>query len=598
MTDVRKASSLSQVLRGLARSRPEEAAVIHIRVPDTDDGFDTLTFAALDRAARELAGRLRTELGLDAGDRVLLQYPSGTQFPIAFFGCLYAGLITVPAPLPGRNRRERLRVKGIVRQGGIRAILTDGENHPAVAEWALTESLDDVPLLVTAGEGLPGDEAAYDGGAGDDEAASLPGDAADPETPALIQYTSGSTSDPKGVVITHGNLLHNVAAMGESFAVAPGARHGGWIPLYHDMGLIGHLLTGVLLGRGVVTLNPITFVRRPHQWLRAIDRFDIGHSNAPNFAYELCVQRITDEQIEGLDLSRWRYAINGSEPVHAATLREFTERFAPYGFRADALVPCYGMAEATLYVSGSVLREPVTLVADAEFLEKNELAHARSAGAGEATDLTTRELVSCGVLHDLACRIVDPVSGEGLAEGQVGEIWLSGPSVAKEYWDNAEATEEIFGATLDGDRYLRTGDLGALLDGELFITGRMKETLMINGRNLYPQDVEHELRAKHPELATMPGAAFTVIEERGGRHEEALVVAQEVTGQLPEEEYARLAADMKQTVSREFGLAVRGVALLRRGSVRRTTSGKIQRVAMRELYLADALQPLYADWQD
>ncbi|QEU91134.1 fatty acyl-AMP ligase [Streptomyces kanamyceticus] len=596
MTDVRKASSLSQVLRGLARSRPDEAAVIHIRVPDTDDGYDTLTYARLDLAARRLADRLRTELGLRAGDRVLLQYPSGTQFPIAFFGCLYAGLITVPAPLPGRNRRERQRVKGIVRQGGIRAILTDEENHPAVSEWARTESLDDVPLLVTAGEDPASyDEASYDGEASYDDAASLPGEAANPETPALIQYTSGSTSDPKGVVITHGNLLHNVAAMGESFAIAPGTRHGGWIPLYHDMGLIGHLLTGVLLGRGVVTLNPITFVRRPHQWLRAIDRFDIGHSNAPNFAYELCVQRVTDEQIEGLDLSRWRYAINGSEPVHAATLREFTERFAPYGFRADALVPCYGMAEATLYVSGSVLREPVTLVADAEFLEKNVLAPATGAAGAETA---TRELVSCGDVHDLACRIVDPVSGEALAEGHVGEIWLNGPSVAKGYWDNEAATVETFGATLEGDRYLRTGDLGALLDGELFITGRMKETLMINGRNLYPQDVEHELRSHHTELATLPGAAFTVVEERGGRHEEVLVVAQEVTGQLPEEEYARLAAEMKQTVSREFGLPVRGVALLRRGGVRRTTSGKIQRVAMRELYLADALQPLYADWQD
>ncbi|WP_051705248.1 fatty acyl-AMP ligase [Streptomyces sp. NRRL S-455] len=586
MNDIREAAGLPEVLRALARSQPDEAALIHIRVPDADDGHDTLTYARLDLAARELAARLRAEAGLVPGDRVLLQLPSGTRFPVAFFGCLYAGLIAVPAPLPGNNRRELLRVKGIVRQAGVRAILTDGENRPAVRAWLSAQSLEDVPLLVTEGpDGAPPGPA--------DAPPPLPGETARHDTPALIQYTSGSTSDPKGVVVTHGNLLHNVAVMGASFAVPPGTRHGGWIPLYHDMGLVGHLLTGVLLGRGAVTMNPIAFIRKPHQWLRVIDRFAIGHSNAPDFAYALCLRRTRPDQIEGLDLSRWRYAVNGSEPVHAPTLRAFTERFVPYGFRPDALVPCYGMAEATLYVSGTVSRPPATLHADAALLERNVLAAAKPADPARST---TRELVSCGELHDLTCRIVDPETGAALPDGTVGEIWLRGPGVAHGYWDNTAATEEIFGAVLDGEPYLRTGDLGALLDGELFLTGRRKEALTVNGRNLYPQDIEHELRSRHPELAALPGAAFTVVDRRGERHEEALVVTQEIARHLPDEQYARLAADMKRTVVREFGLPVRGVALLRRGTVRRTTSGKIQRVAMRELFLADALRPLYADW--
>ncbi|MGA4846168.1 fatty acyl-AMP ligase [Streptomyces sp. G5(2025)] len=589
MTDVRNASSLPEVLRGLARSRPDEAAVIHIRDPENDDGHDTLTYAGLDRRARRLAARLRTEAGLLAGDRVLLQYPSGTGFPVAFFGCLYAGLIAVPAPLPGNNGRELVRVKGIVRQAGVRAVLTDDENHAAAVGWAGEQTLRGVPLLVTGGQEVASEVTASDL---TEEGAVYDGSAS-PDTPALIQYTSGSTSDPKGVVVTHGNLLHNVATMGAAFDIPPGTRHGGWIPLYHDMGLIGHLLTGVLLGRGVVTMNPMAFVRRPHQWLRAVDRFDIAHTNAPNFAYELCLQRVRPEQIEGLDLSRLRYAVNGSEPVQAATLREFAERFAPHGLRRDALVPCYGIAEATLLVSGTVLRPPAVLLADTALLERNVLAAVTPPGASDA-----RELVSCGALQDVAGLIVDPGTGAVLPDGSIGELWLSGPAVARGYWDDAEATEETFGATLRGERYLRTGDLGALVDGELFITGRMKETLVINGRNLYPQDVENELVGRHAQLAKLPGAVFTVPQQHGERHEEALVVTQEVAGRLSDEELARLAAAMKQTVSREFGLPVRGVALLRRGTVRRTTSGKIQRVAMRDLFLADALRPLYADWRD
>ncbi|MDR3082651.1 MAG: fatty acyl-AMP ligase [Streptomyces sp.] len=568
MTDLRTAHGLPSVLHALACSVPERAAVIHVHSPDADeDGHVEVSYAELDGRARRLAHALRDVVALAPGDRVLLLHPSGIDFPVAFFGCLYAGLVAVPAPVPGANRRERLRLSGIVRQAGIHAVLTDDRNLDAVRSWAESEAPGHVRVLSTSGwpaADQPGVPAVSPPGLG-------------PNSTALVQYTSGSTAEPKGVVISHRNLLYNVATMGEVFALPSGARHGGWIPLYHDMGLVGHLLTGVLLGRGSVLMDPLAFVRRPHHWLRVVDRYDIGHSCAPDFAYDLCVRRVDDEQAAGLDLSRWRYAVNGSEPVRATTLRAFAERFARHGLRADAPAPCYGLAEATLYVSGTTGRRPVT---------RRLAADDRS---GE------RELVSCGRPHGVDCLIVDPETGTPVPEGRAGEIWLRGPGVGQGYWGDPDATERTFGARVPGageQRRLRTGDLGILLDGELFVTGRIKETLLVSGRTVHPQDIEGELRYVHLELAALPGAAFTVPARREG---EILVVAHEVRGRLGPEESARLAADMKRTVGREFGVAVGAVALLRRGTVRRTTSGKIQRGVMRELFLAGALRPLFTD---
>ncbi|KHJ61487.1 AMP-binding protein, partial [Burkholderia glumae] len=331
-------------------------------------------------------------------------------------------------------------------------------------------------------------------------------------------------------------------------------------------------------------MTPTMFVTRPFAWLRMIDRYDIHYSAAPNFAFDLCARRVTDEQLGRLDLSRWTFATNGSEPVQAATLAAFARRFAAAGFRVDALCPCYGMAEATVYVSGKGRRGPHLIEADAQAYAERRFAPARR-------DAAARELVSCGVPVGYEVRIVDPQTNEVLPPDRFGEIWLRGESVARGYWRNEAATEATFRARTRGgdDYFMRSGDLGLLHEGELYVCGRIKEMLISNGRNLYPQDIEFELREQHPELASRLGAVFGVSASRG----EAIVVTHEVRGVPDDATLARLAQGIRATVSREFGAPVGGVVLLRQGSVRRTTSGKIQRRAMRELFLSGALDALH-----
>ncbi|WP_217213739.1 fatty acyl-AMP ligase [Streptomyces sp. AC550_RSS872] len=578
MPSLRDTSDLISAVRANAAEMPEEEAVIHVHDPEQEDGHTSLTYAELDHRARRLAVYLRQHLA--AGERALLQYSSGTDFPVAFFGCLYASIIAVPAPLPESNQREQLRVKGIVRDADVRAVLTSTAQLDQVTAWAEAEGLTGLPMLATDGD---------DVGATGTEAWEHP--AVDRATPAMLQYTSGSTSEPKGAVITHGNLLHNIQAMEDALPLPDGGRHGGWIPMHHDMGLIGHLLGGVLTGRSAVLMPPMTFVRRPHLWLRAIERYDVKFSSAPNFAYALLNDRVTDQQLAALDLSGWRYAGNGSEPIQARTLRAFSERFRSAGLRTESVMAGYGMAEATLLVATAPNRPPLTLRVDADALEQHRIVRA------EPTEDRYRELVGCGPLFGINAIIVAPDSGERLPDGRIGEIWLRGESVAHGYWNNETATQQTFGATTqDGDTgYLRTGDLGAFVDGDLFITGRIKETLFLHGRNLYPQDIEHEVQRRHTELRSLPGAAFTVPAGTGARNAEDLVITQEIRGRFSDTELARISAGIKQTVSREFGLPVASVALLRPGAVHRTTSGKIQRIAMRQLFLGNELRPLHLD---
>ncbi|PVC83220.1 peptide synthetase [Streptomyces sp. CS014] len=578
MPSLRDTSDLISAVRENAVDKPAEEAVIHVHDPEQEDGHTSLTYAELDRRARRLAVYLRQHLA--AGERALLQYSSGTDFPVAFFGCVYAGVIAVPAPLPESNQREQLRVKGIVRDADVRAVLTSTTQLDQVAAWAEAEQLTGLLLLATDGE-----EVAATGTEGWEHPA------VDRATPVMLQYTSGSTSEPKGAVITHGNLLHNIQAMKDALPLPDGGRHGGWIPMHHDMGLIGHLLGGVLTGRSAVLMPPMTFVRRPHLWLRAVERYDVKYSCAPNFAYALLNDRVTDQQLATLDLSSWRYAGNGSEPIQARTLRAFSERFRLAGLRPASVATGYGMAEATLLVASATHRPPLTLRVDPEALEQHRIVR-----AGPTED-RYRELVSCGSLFDIEAIIVAPDSGERLPDGRIGEIWLRGESVAHGYWNNEPATRQTFEATTqDGDTgFLRTGDLGAFVDGDLFITGRIKETLFMHGRNLYPQDIEHEVQRQHSELRSLPGAAFTVPAGPGGTSAEDLVITQEIRGRFSEAELTRISTGIKQTVSREFGLPVASVALLRPGAVHRTTSGKIQRVAMRRLFLGNGLRPLHLD---
>ncbi|MFC4497394.1 fatty acyl-AMP ligase [Streptomyces ovatisporus] len=563
----------------LARTAAHSAEDAFVFLPDGTGGSgpEHLTYALLDQEARRTAAWLQ-EHGA-SGRQVLLLYPTGTAFIKAFTGCLYAGAVAVPAPLPTEQGQHFSRVSGILRDSEARAVLTDSANAPAIGEWLAAEGMTDVLCLATDSAGYA-DPAAY----------TEPTVA--PESLAFLQYTSGSTSNPKGVMVSHRNLLANEETIHRVVRSTSGSTIGGWLPFYHDMGLIGHILQPLYMGARSVLMSPVSFLKRPHRWLEMIGEYGIQIGGGPNFAYELCLRRVTDEQLATLDLSRWHSAVNGAEPIRAETVRAFTERFAPAGFRPEAFFPCYGMAETTLLVSGAPRgTRPVLRDVDAAGLEGGELAPPQ---AGE----TSRTLVSSGACDDFEIRIVDPETRRERPRGSVGEIWLKGESVATGYWKSPETNKEIFDAVIegassggngqDGGGWLRTGDLGALDDGELYVTGRLKELIIFSGRNLYPQDVERVVQAGEKALNAGSGAVFSVESDR-----EHLVVVQEVRASALSGDLPSAAGEIQRRVSREFNVPAGNVVLVRPGTVRKTTSGKIQRTLMRKLFLEGALTPLH-----
>ncbi|MEU2117665.1 fatty acyl-AMP ligase [Streptomyces sp. NPDC016459] len=561
---------MSEILELHARDRGQQPAVTIVSDPSDPASAQLLSYAQLDQVARVFAQQLLQVCPV--GSRVLLLQPTSVEFVASVLGCLYAGLIAVPSSMPGRYKQDQRRVLSIARDADVGCVLTTPDEREGVVDWAEQQGFT-VPVLSPRVDlALRADDFQVHGSYH--------------ETIAVLQYTSGSTNDPKGSVVTHGNLLANAATTAATFPLAEGEKFGGWLPNYHDMGLMGLILSPLLTGFGTVLMSPAAFLRRPRTWLQLIDHFDIAATAAPNFAYELCVTRVTEDDVRGLDLSRWKYAVSGSEPVKASVLDDFAARFASAGFRPETFAPCFGMAEATLLVSSTPRRKPVVLRCDPDALEQGRVEPAVD-GAG-------RTLVSCGGLLDMDARIVHPQTLQELPLGQVGEIWLRGGSVVRGYWRNEEATAATFDRRLgDEDGFLRTGDLGALVDGELYVTGRIKDMLIIRGRNVYPHDIEHELRLHHEPLRDTFGSVVTVPSDDGD--DGHLVVIHEVRRRSPEQELAKLAAQMRKTVSREFGLRAHSVLIMRRGEVRRTTSGKVQRSSMRSLYVSGELQPLWAD---
>ncbi|MGW2289929.1 fatty acyl-AMP ligase [Streptomyces phaeochromogenes] len=573
MDELTLATSVAALLRRRVREKHDDQAVAHVAHFDGPDGVTSWTYGRLDEEARAVAARLRQRHS--PGDRALLLYPVGLPFVAAFLGCQYAGVIAVPAPEPGQYSQQRRRLRAIATDADVRTVLTDSSAYEAVLAWRAEDRLDHLQVIAT-------DVPDQDSGILD------AGDTAETDhgTVVLLQYTSGSTGDAKGVMITNGNMLHNAAAYLRAVRQKPGFRSGGWLPLYHDMGLSAQLLPALMAGGTCHLMQPMTFVRRPHLWLRMIDTFRLQVSHAPNFAYELCQRKIKDEQVAGLDLSCWEYAGNGSEPVQASVLTAFAKRFADQGFQETTLGPSYGMAETVVYVSGASGRRPVVRSVDAELLEQGEFVPAR-------LGRQARHLVGCGQVETAYdVRVVDPVTRRTMPPDGLGEIWLRGPSVSPGYWRRKESSRETFDAQLaDGDGgWLRTGDLGIVVDGEIFVSGRIKDMLIVRGRNLYPHDIENELRLQHPELGQV-GAAFGVSSTEAEPAEERVVVTHEVRGN-DADRLAALGKAMKLTVAREFGTEST-VALLRPGSVLRTTSGKVRRGEMRRLYLAGELAPVW-----
>lgn len=556
-------------LRERAVDTPTDPAAFFVS-GSSEISWVSQNYSELDLHARRIAAWLQERY--NPGDRALLVYSPGLEFVTAFFGCVYAGLIAVPAPVPSRSAHQHRRLAAITRDAGVKVLLTQEEDRATLEKWAADAGVTGLAFHTT------------DSGDGDPAVWSEP--TVSPDTVALLQYTSGSTGDPKGVVVSHGNLMLNGQRLFDAAGVGETGRAGGWIPLYHDMGLIGLMLPGILIGRGYAQLDSLSFLRNPYQWLRMMDELDVNITCSPDFGYDMCVRRVTDEQLAELDLSRLTAAVNGSEPVRAGTLDRFQERFGPAGFRPGSMAPMYGLAEATLVVSGIAGREPVRTSVDVAGAERGILAPA-------AATHPSRLLIGCGPACGSDAVIVDPDTAEVLPDGRIGEIWLSGPCVAGGYWGNEQATEATFRArTADGrGPFLRTGDLGGWLDGDLYVTGRRKDVLVVHGRNLYPHDIEEELRAQHDELDGMLGAVFMVGGTDGVDAEPCIVAVHEIRWQPDDERLGPLAAAMKQTIAREFGVPVGAVALVRPRSVRRTTSGKIQRSAMCELYVTGQLVP-------
>ncbi|MFE5210997.1 fatty acyl-AMP ligase [Streptomyces sp. NPDC056600] len=563
--------TLTEHIRAQAVRTPDREALILLTEHRGGLRPRTITYAALDRSVRGLAAVLARHVR--PGERVLVAHRSRELFVTAFLACLHAGAVAVPvAPPDGRGHHDQ-RVAGIVRETAAVCVLTSTDEAGEVSRLLARTGHGEVVCLPTDG---PAADAPTAVGPGSDEPSAPDADAV-----AYLQYTSGSTRDPRGVVVTHRSLLANQRAIRQALGTREGVRVGGWLPLYHDMGLVGQLLHPLWLGGTAVLLTPAAFVRRPANWLETISRHRIAVSAAPDFAYEMCVRRVNDSQLVGLDLSCWETAVDGGEPVDATTLAAFAERFAPAGLDPRALTPCYGLAEATLMVSGS--REDgaaAPLPVDAVALESGRLEEP----AGQV-----RLLAHCGPPASADVRIVDPDSHAEVPDGHVGEIWVRGAGVGPGYWARPAETNAAFGCRIagQGGGYLRTGDLGAFHDGLLYVTGRLKDMIVVAGRNLYPQDLERTVQ----QVSGVFGAA-TAFAVPGVR--ERIVVVQELrAGSRYDVDLAALVAAVQQRIIEEYDVRAAAVLLVRPGTVRRTTSGKVERAAMRRLFLRGELAPLH-----
>ncbi|MFO0958314.1 MAG: amino acid adenylation domain-containing protein [Isosphaeraceae bacterium] len=536
---------------------------------DAEDAVH-LTFRGLfDRALA--VGRKLRELGLE-GERALLLYPAGLDFVAAFFGCMAGGVVAVPSHLP-RPNRPMPRLRAIVEDARPRAVLTVADLLGDFERWvAGVPELAGLPCLATDLE---------------TEAAPAPG-TPDPGALAFLQYTSGSTATPKGVMVTHANLMHNSSCIHRVFGTYPDGKGVCWLPAFHDMGLIGGVLQPIYCGAESILMSPVSFLQRPVRWLEAISKTGATISGGPNFAYELCARKTTPEQKSGLDLSTWRTAFNGAEPVRPETLDLFAEAFGPCGFRKEAFLPCFGLAEGTLLVTGKPWdTAPSVLSIRGDALERDR---GEPADPGEPGG---RDLAGSGrAAEGIGVLIVEPETRRRLEAGQVGEIWVRGGGVARGDWGRPDETAATFDARTDRGEgpFLRTGDLGFARDGELFVTGRLKDLMIVRGRNIYPQDVEATAERSHPLLRPASAAAFSV--EVGG--EERVVVVLETDRPGKKDNVEGVLTAIRAAVAEHHEIDLHAIRLVKALSIPKTSSGKVQRHACRRQFLEDGLDVVAA----
>jgi acyl-CoA synthetase (AMP-forming)/AMP-acid ligase II len=558
-------TNLVEILRRRAATDPHRLAYRFL--DDRARETESVPYGELDRQARSVAAGLQSRTA--PGDRVLLMLPSAREFIVAFLGCLYAGRVAVPA-YPPRPNQSLDRLNAIVRDARPAvAIATSAFSHSTSVDRGTPPEWGEMSQL-TLGPLLEGDSDPW-------KAPAVAGEI------AFLQYTSGSTCDPKGVMVSHANVMANQEMIAQAFGHSEQTVVAGWQPLFHDMGLIGNVLQPLYLGVPCILMPPTGFLLKPRRWLEVISRYRVTTSGGPNFGYDLCVQKISEEDRAGLDLSCWSVAFNGSEPVRAATLDRFVERFGPCGFRREAFYPCYGLAEATLFVcGGAAVESPVLCQAPPD-----ESSRPGAEVSSEGRPVPTRELVSCGYAWSGAkVVIVDPEAMTVCPAGRIGEVWVSGPNVALGYWNRPDDTT-FHGRLGDGGEgpFLRTGDLGFFQSGQLFITGRLKEVIIIRGTNYYANDIERVVEDSHPALRRGGGAAFALEDGTGTR----LVVVHELERNALRSDVNEIVSRIRQGVAEEHALRAHAICLLRPGSIPRTSSGKVRRYLCRAAYLDGTL---------
>jgi acyl-CoA synthetase (AMP-forming)/AMP-acid ligase II len=564
-------SNIVEILQRRARSQGEKVAYIFLR--DGANKETRLTYQELDLKAKVIACQLRQLLA--PGSRALLVYPygAGLEFITAFFGCLYGGIVAVPCH-PPKNRLTTLEVQTRLESAEAEIVLTESSSfnklNLKLSDWGKAA----LHCLDTEKIELPGN--------------TWTAPEITAETLAFLQYTSGSTGEPKGVMINHGCLLQNQEILKQAFGHTSDLVGVSWLPLFHDMGLIGNVIQPIYVGGSCVIMSPVSFVQKPICWLQAISKYRATTSGAPNFAYDLLCDRLTTEQLAPLDLSSWQVAFCGAEPVQALTLEEFSLKFASCGFKSTAFYPCYGMAEATLMMTGGdQAKAPQIKYLDEIALEQNKIVVATE------SQPKTKSFVSAGYPWlDGRILIVDPVTLKECEPDRIGEIWYSGSSVGQGYWQLPEQTQQTFQASFQGQKYLRTGDLGFMSDGELYITGRLNDVLVFWGLNHYPQHIEQTVEQCHLGLKANSGAAFAVEVEGKPR----LLIAQEI------ERTHRKSLVMEEVVEairwqvfQQHFIDIYGIVLLLPGRMPKTSSGKVQRSKCKAMFLDQSLE-VWQEW--
>jgi acyl-CoA synthetase (AMP-forming)/AMP-acid ligase II len=563
-----KIEDLVTLLRLRAEENPDRPAYTFLVNGETET--ISWTYQQLDQKARTIATALQKKYV--SGERALLLYQPGLEFIGAFFGCLYAGMIPIPA-YPPRANQSFARLQAIITDSQAAIALTSTKiYHDIERRFQETEQSGICSLLNSDSFT-------------DDLASNWKHPQIQGHNLAFLQYTSGSTGKPKGVMVSHHNLLCNLEDLDRGWIHSADSVLVTWLPTFHDMGLIYGTLQPLYQEFPCYMMAPVYFLQRPLRWLQAISRYRGTHSGAPNFAYDLCVRKVTPEELETLDLSCWQMALNGAEPVRPEVLYRFAQTFQPCGFQLSTFCPGYGLAEATLKVSAvKTGNNPLFYTVQAEALEQNQIIPAHNPQDKFIT------LVGCGTSEiDTQIVIVDPETMTLCPPDQVGEIWVKGETVAQGYWQKPEETKTTFDAYLSdtgAGPFLRTGDLGFIYENELFVTGRLKEVIILKGRNYYPQDIEKAIQNSHPALRVDAGAAFSIEVEQ----EERLVVVQEI-----ERNYLRkLNVDevmncINQTVGITFEIQLHAVVLIKTNSLLKTSSGKIQRLNCRKQFLEGTL---------